>query len=55
MLIILGLCPIPRSRSFLVGIDVLGAESEHCFVGALPHTPLKELFEKSSLRIFKNF
>ena len=23
--------------------------------GALPHTPLKELFEKSSLRILKSF
>ena len=22
---------------------------------ALPHTPFKELFEKSSLKIFKNF
>ena len=25
------------------------------YIGALPHTPLKKLFEKSFLRIFKNF
>jgi hypothetical protein len=51
----MGLCPIPHQRTFCKRFFGISKNLKRGFYGALPHTPLKELFEKSSLRILKNF
>ena len=45
-MIYVGFHPIPRLRNFL---------KDDLVRGAAPEPPLKKLFEKSFLRIFKNF
>ena len=46
---------LPNHVDIFDAMRQIGVAGSKRIYGALPHTPLKELFEKSSFRIFKNF